>query len=82
VWGRDIAAVKILDHPAHSPDISPGDFHLFLHLKMHTTGQNFHEGEVTARLRAKVSEIFDTGIQNLAQIRNKYLNNCGDYVEI
>jgi hypothetical protein len=39
--GREITA----DHPAHSPDLAPSDFHLFLHLKKHLAGQKFHEEE-------------------------------------
>jgi hypothetical protein len=23
--------LEVLDHPAYSPELSPGDFHLFLH---------------------------------------------------
>jgi len=29
----------ILDHPPYSPDLAPGDFHLFLHPKKHLTGK-------------------------------------------
>jgi len=36
--GREITAVKVLDHPAHSPDLTPSDFHLFFHLKKHLAG--------------------------------------------
>jgi hypothetical protein len=37
--------VKVLDHPAHSSDLAPSDFHLFLRLKKHLAGQKFHEDE-------------------------------------
>ena len=37
--------MKILDHPAHSPDLASSDFHLFLHLEKHLAGQKFHEDE-------------------------------------
>jgi len=43
--GSEITAMNILDHPAHNPDLSPSDFHLFLHLKKHLVGQKFHEVE-------------------------------------
>jgi len=36
---RNTTTVKV----AHSPDLSPSDFHLFLHLKKHLAGQKFHE---------------------------------------
>jgi len=42
-----MTALKILDHPAHSPDLAPSDFHLFSHLKKHLTGRKFHEDEFT-----------------------------------
>jgi hypothetical protein len=44
---REIAAVKILDLPAYSPEIAPRDFHLILHLKKSLADQMFYEdGEV------------------------------------
>jgi hypothetical protein len=39
----EIIFVKALDHAAHSPELAPSDFHLFLHLKKHLFGQKFHE---------------------------------------
>jgi len=63
--------VKILDHPAHSPDLAPGDFHLFLHLKKHLTGRKFDEDEFTPLLRAKAAELYDIGMQNLVPMRSK-----------
>jgi histone-lysine N-methyltransferase SETMAR len=35
--------VHILDHPPHSPDLAPSDFHLFLHLKKHLVGKKFDD---------------------------------------
>jgi hypothetical protein len=63
---REITA----DHPAHSPDLVPSNFHLFLHLKKHLTGQKFHEdkevkNEVTTWLRAQAAEFCNIGIQKL-----------------
>ena len=37
--------LDVLDHTAHSPELAPGDFHLFLHLKKHLANQIFHEDE-------------------------------------
>jgi hypothetical protein len=31
------------DHPPYSPDVTPSDFHVFLHLKTFLGGQQFHE---------------------------------------
>ena len=30
-----------MDHPPYSPDLAPGDFHLFLHLKKFLGGKWF-----------------------------------------
>jgi len=43
--GREITAVKVLDHPAHSSDLTPSNFYLFLHFKKRLAGQKFHRGE-------------------------------------
>jgi histone-lysine N-methyltransferase SETMAR len=42
-----------LDHPPYRPDLTPSDFHLFLHLKKHLAGKKFDDdddlqGEVIA----------------------------------
>jgi histone-lysine N-methyltransferase SETMAR len=81
-----MTAVKILDHPAHSPDLAPSDLHLFLHLEKHTAGQKFREdeevkNEVTTWLLARAEEFYEIGIQNLVPRLNKCLDNVGDYVE-
>jgi hypothetical protein len=78
--GREITA----DHPAHSLDLAPSDFHLFLHLKKHLAGQKFHEdeevkNEVTAACTG--GEFCDIGIQKLVPRLNKCLDRGGDYVE-
>jgi histone-lysine N-methyltransferase SETMAR len=71
---------------AHSPDLAPSDFHLFLHLKKHLAGHKFHEdeeveNEVNTRLRAQAAEFYDIGIQKLVPRLNKCLDKGGDYVE-
>jgi hypothetical protein len=77
---------EVSDHSAHSPDLVPSDFHLFLHLKKHLAGQKFHEdeevkNEVTTWLRAQAAEFYDIGIQKLVSTLNKCLDKGGDYVE-
>jgi len=78
--------LEVLDHPAHSPDFAPGDFHLFLHVKKHLTGQKFHEdeeakNEVTMWLRAQSADFCDIRIQTLVRRLNKCLDKGDDYVE-
>ena len=78
--------MKVLDHPTHSPDLTPSDFHLFLHLKKHLAGQTFHQdeemkNEVTTWLRAQATEFYDTGTQKLVTRLKKNFEKDGDYVE-
>jgi histone-lysine N-methyltransferase SETMAR len=80
--GREITS----DHAAHSPDLAPSDFHLFLHLKKHLDGQKFHEdegvkSEVTTLLHAQAAVFYDIGIQKLVPRLNKCHDKGGDYVE-
>jgi len=34
-----------LDHPPYSPDLTPNDFHLFLHPKKHLAGKKFDDDD-------------------------------------
>jgi len=43
--GREITTVKVLDHPSHTPDLTPSNFCLFLHLKKHLAGQKYPKDE-------------------------------------
>jgi histone-lysine N-methyltransferase SETMAR len=77
---------EVLDHPAHSPDLAPSDFHLFLHVKKYLGGRKFHadkdvKNKVTTWLRAQVAQFYDIGIQKLVPRINKCLDKGGDYVE-
>jgi hypothetical protein len=38
----------VLQHPTHSPDLAPSDFHLFGPLKWYLAGQWFVNDDVTA----------------------------------
>jgi hypothetical protein len=78
--------LEVSDHPAHSPNLGSGDFHLFLHLKKHLAGQKFQEdeeakNEVTTWLRAQSAEFCGIRIQNLVPRLNKCLDRSDDYVE-
>jgi len=62
--------MKVSDHPAHSPDLAPRNFHFFLHLKKHLASQKFHEdeevkNEVTTWLCAQTTEFYDIRAQKL-----------------
>ena len=76
----------ILDHPPYSPDLGPSDFHLFIHLKKHLTGQKFDDDdevqeEVMTRFKVQAADFYDLGIQKLVPRLNKCLENAGEYVE-
>jgi hypothetical protein len=49
--GREITAVKLLVHPAHSPDLAHSDFYLFLQLK--ETSETSGRPEVSRRRRGE-----------------------------
>ena len=70
-----------MDHLPYSPDLSPSDFHLFLHLKKFLGGKWFDYDED----ELKVSNIaggtfYEEGIQKLVPRYDKCLNNGGEYV--
>jgi len=73
------------DHPPYSPDLAPGDCHLFLHLKSFVAGWWFQDDEVieavTTCFASQVASFYDEGVQKLVQRYDKCLNNGGNYVE-
>jgi [histone H3]-lysine36 N-dimethyltransferase SETMAR len=76
----------VLNHPPHSPDLAPSDFHLFLHLKRYLGGQRFDSDEevieaVSDWCNSQAAEFYNTGIEKLVTRWDKCLNNGGDYVE-
>jgi histone-lysine N-methyltransferase SETMAR len=75
-----------MDHPPYSPDLAPSDFHLFLHLKKHIDVKKFDDDdevqeEVMTWFEGQAADFYDSGIQKLVPILNKYLDNADDYVE-
>jgi hypothetical protein len=79
---REITAVKV----AHSPDLTPSDSHLFLHLQKHLASQKFHKdkemkNEVTTHLHAQAEESYNIKIQKLVLRLNSCLDKGGDYAE-
>ena len=74
--------MDILDHPPYSPDLAPGDFHLFLHLKKHVADDDdeVQEKDMT-RFKGQAADFYDSGIQKLVPRLNKCLDSVSDYVE-
>jgi hypothetical protein len=75
---------KQFAHPPYSPDLAPGDFHVFLHLK--TFHERFHgDTEVKEAINmwfaSQAASFYSAGIQKLVPCYDKCLNNGGNYVE-
>ncbi|GFR81306.1 histone-lysine N-methyltransferase SETMAR [Elysia marginata] len=67
---------EILHHPAHSPDLAPSDFHLFVPLKRHLGGMAFENWFAQLDL-----DFFRLGIYSLLSSWKKCIDLHGDYVE-
>jgi histone-lysine N-methyltransferase SETMAR len=77
---------EILEHPPHSPDLAPSDFHLFGPLKRKLSGQRFAtddelEGAVLQFFKQCDTFFYRAGIESLVQRWDKCLNKFGDYIE-
>jgi histone-lysine N-methyltransferase SETMAR len=77
---------EILQHPPHSPDLSPFDFHLFGKLKEHLSGQRFaSDQKVENKKRNFLTKLdanfYAEGILKLVSRWDKCLNLFRDYVE-
>jgi histone-lysine N-methyltransferase SETMAR len=75
-----------LGYPPYSPDLAPGDFHLFIHLKKHLAGKKFDnddevQEEVMTWFKGLVADFYDSGTQKLVPGLSKCLENTGDDVE-
>jgi len=84
--GREITAVKVSDHPAHSPELGPSDSHLFWHIKKHLASQKSDKdeevkNEVTMYLCVQAVEFCDIRIQKLISRLSKCPDKGADYVE-
>jgi histone-lysine N-methyltransferase SETMAR len=74
------------DHPPHSPDLAPSNFHVFLHMKTFLGGRRFRDDNevkeaVNTWFASKAASFNDAGIQKLVPRFDKCLNNGGNYVE-
>ncbi len=75
----------VFGHPAHSPDLAPSDYYLFLCLNSHLGSTRFSSD---AEVKKAVHEFFQkldgsvcaTGIAKLVHRYDKCLNLLGSYV--
>ena len=64
----------VLGHLPYSPDLTPSDFHLFLHLKKHLTGKKFddddevHDSGSKGRLQTSVTPEYRSWFQDLINV--------------
>jgi hypothetical protein len=77
---------EIMNHPPHSPDLDPSDFHLLGPMKVHLGGQKFQtEDEFKCgvlNLLCSQSKIFYVpGISNLEGRWKRCVSVKGEYLE-
>ena len=82
----DSSKWNVMDHPPHSPDLAPSDFHLFGPLKHHLGGKKFEDdeslqAEVKHFFQEKGVRFFEEGILKLKKRWEKCIEIGGDYVE-
>lgn len=77
---------ETLEHPPHSPDLAPSDFHLFGPLKKHLSGRAFKDEEqlksaVKHYMSLNDQQFYKEGFDSLVVRWDKCINKFGDYVE-
>ena len=68
--------LTVLPHPPYSPDLSPDDFYLFIHLKRALRGRHFSSKDdlqkaVTNFTDEKLSKFFENAFSQLAMLWQK-----------
>ena len=69
-----------MDHHLYSPDLSPSDFHLFLHIKKFLGGKRFDDDDELKVANIPGGTFYEEGIQKLVPRYDKCLNNGEEYV--
>ena len=75
-----------IDHLPYSPDLSPSDYHLFLHPKKSLGGKPFDDDDdlkdaVQKWLTSQAAVFCEEGIRKLVPRYDKCLNKGSEYVE-
>ncbi|GFT20326.1 histone-lysine N-methyltransferase SETMAR [Trichonephila clavipes] len=73
-------------HPSYSPDLTPSDFHPFLHLKSFLAGKHFNNDKelkenVSNWLKTQAATFYEEGIEKLVPRYDTCLQSFGSYVE-
>jgi hypothetical protein len=76
----------VLPHPAHSPALTPSNYHLFGPVKAALRGGHFaDDNELKQSLRnvlqSRINEFYKVGMQRLIQRWQKCVENRGDFVK-
>ncbi|GFW38282.1 histone-lysine N-methyltransferase SETMAR [Trichonephila clavipes] len=76
----------VFGHPSYSPDLTPSDFHLFLHLKSFLAGKHFNNDKelkenVSNWLKTQTATFYEEGIEKLVPRYDTCLQNFSSYVE-
>jgi hypothetical protein len=72
VEGEGKSPLKVLDHPAHSPELAPSDFHLFWHLKKR---QKSHKDE-----EVKMKSLHSYARRQWRSVTSEYKNSHPGWV--
>ena len=77
---------EVLSHPPYCPDLAPGDFHFFPHLKRDLKGTHFTSDDevkqaVMSWIKQRTPELFIDGMRKLVLRWEKCIERQGDYVE-
>ena len=81
-----VCGLKILPHPAYSPDLAPSDFFLFPALKSDLRGRRFltDDDVISATeswFSSKAGSFYKEGIRKVKKRWEKCVTLCGSYVE-
>ncbi|GFU78215.1 histone-lysine N-methyltransferase SETMAR [Trichonephila clavipes] len=76
----------VFGHPSYSPDLTPSDFHLFLHFKSFLADKHFNNDKelkenVSNWLKTQAATFSEEGIEKLVPRYDTCLQNFGSYVE-
>ena len=77
---------EVLSHPLYSPDLVPGNFHFFPHLKRDLKGTHFTSDDevkqaVMSWIKQRTPEFFIDGMHKLVLRWEKCIERQGDYVK-
>jgi len=72
---------QFLDHPPHSPDLAPLDYHLFPELKKQIKGHHFSSDAEVIAAAGSWLDGQHSGLQKLEQRAKKCIELRGEYVE-